>query len=61
MNDMGKEWVVMGRFKLKEWRIFGVPPEFARLQHQPCGHSFDADDKTLPELLDIIAEHECPE
>jgi hypothetical protein len=61
MHDMGKNWVVMGRFKLKEWRVYGIPPEDAMVQHTVCGHHFYADDKSMPEILDAISEHECPD
>jgi hypothetical protein len=62
MNDMGKSWVVMGRFKLKDWEIYGDYDNCAKLKHRNCGHlQIDIDYKTLPEILDIIAEHECPD
>jgi len=60
MNSMGNQWVVMGAFKLKEWYIATGVAEVSLVCHTPCDYNQDVDALTLPEILNIIAEHRCP-
>lgn len=64
MNEMSKQWVVLGAFKLKEWFIYGdhdtATDVVAKLNHNSCDFTKDIDALFLPEILDIISTHECP-
>ena len=62
MNEMSKQWVVLAAFKLKEWYILGDQFDtVAYLYHKGgCSYQKDVDGLFLPEILDIIAKHECP-
>lgn len=61
MNEMGKQWVVLGAFKLKEYSVSTNVDEVTWLYHRSCDTPIaEVDHLFIPEIMDFIANHECP-
>ena len=55
-------YVVLGAFKLKHWYVSTGVDEITHLLHEGCPDylGYDVDGKSLEEIMELIANHECP-
>lgn len=54
-------YVVLGNFKLKHWYVSTGVDEITHLLHKGCPNSLgpDVDGKSLEQIMELIANHEC--